>query len=85
MGVIPGLVVLGYIRKQSEEAMESKSVSSTLHGLCISPSLQIYASEFLRGFPFVMDVIEMWQADLNPFLPWPHLSMVSYNSTRKLT
>lgn len=29
VGVIPGLVVLGYIRKQSEEAMESKSVNST--------------------------------------------------------
>jgi hypothetical protein len=37
---IPGLVVLGSIRKQAEQAMGSRPVSSTLHGLCISFCLQ---------------------------------------------
>jgi hypothetical protein len=47
-GAIPGLVVLGSIRKQAEQAMESKPVSSTLHGLCISSCLQVAA---LLEFP----------------------------------
>jgi hypothetical protein len=34
-GAIPGMVVLGSIRKQAEQARASKLVSSTLHGLCI--------------------------------------------------
>ena len=42
-GAIPGLVVLGPIRKQAEQAMGSKPVSSTLHGLCISSCLQVPA------------------------------------------
>jgi hypothetical protein len=40
-GAIPGLVVLGSVRKQAEQAMGSKPVSSTLHGLCISSCLQV--------------------------------------------
>jgi hypothetical protein len=47
-GAITGLVVLGSIRKQAEQAVESKPVSSTLHGLCISSCLQVPAlCEFL--------------------------------------
>ena len=38
------VVVLGAIRKQVEQAMESKSVGSVLHGLCISSCL---GAEFL--------------------------------------
>ena len=38
-GVIPELLVLDSIRKQTEQAMRTKSVSSTLHGLCISSCL----------------------------------------------
>ena len=34
-GAISGLVVLGSIRKQAEQARGSKPVSSTLHGLCL--------------------------------------------------
>jgi len=38
----------GSIRKQAEQAMGSKPVSSTLHGLCISSCLQVAALlEFL--------------------------------------
>lgn len=35
-GAIPGQVVLGAIRKQAKQVMDSKSVCTTLHGLCIS-------------------------------------------------
>jgi hypothetical protein len=42
-GAIPGQVVLGSIRKQAEQAMGNKPVSSTLHGLCISSCLQVPA------------------------------------------
>jgi hypothetical protein len=35
-GAIPGLVVLGSIRKQAEQARGSKPVKNILHGLCIS-------------------------------------------------
>ena len=35
-GAIPKLVDLGSIRKQAEQARESKPVSSTLHGLCVN-------------------------------------------------
>jgi hypothetical protein len=43
-GAIPGLVALGSVRKQTEQA----NISSTLHGLCISSCLQVPALlEFL--------------------------------------
>ena len=35
----PGEVVLGSIRKEAEQAMENKPVSSILHGLCFSSCL----------------------------------------------
>lgn len=35
-GAISGQVVLGAIRKQAKQVMDSKSVCTTLHGLCIS-------------------------------------------------
>jgi len=35
-GAVPGLVVVGSIRKQAEQARGSKPVSNILHGLCIS-------------------------------------------------
>ena len=41
-GATPGLVVPGSIRKLAEQAVGSKAVSSTLHGLCTAP-----ASRFL--------------------------------------
>ena len=40
-GAMPGLAVLGSTRKQAEQAMGSKPVSSTLHGLCISAYFQV--------------------------------------------
>jgi hypothetical protein len=47
-GVIPGLVVLGSIRTQAEQARRSKPGSHTLHGLCISSCFQVPALlEFL--------------------------------------
>lgn len=39
-GAVPGLVVLGSI-KQAEKVKDRRPVSSTLHGLCISSSLQV--------------------------------------------
>ena len=39
-GAIPGLVVLGSIRKPAEQAMRNKPVSSILHGLRIDSCLQ---------------------------------------------
>jgi hypothetical protein len=40
-GAILGLVVLGSMRKQAEQAMGSKTVNSTLHGLCISSASRL--------------------------------------------
>ena len=40
-GAASGLEGLGSLRKQTEEALENKSVSSTLHGLCTSSCLQV--------------------------------------------
>ena len=55
-GAIPGLVVLGSIRMQAERAMGSTKQTVSLHGLCISSSLQIPAlSEFLSWLPSMMD------------------------------
>ena len=42
-GTIPGLVVLGSIRKQAEQAMVSKPVRTLLQGLGISSFLQVPA------------------------------------------
>ena len=44
-----GLVVLGSIRKQTEQAMRSKPVSSTLHGLCIDSCFVSSCPDFLQG------------------------------------
>lgn len=38
---IPELVGLGSTRKQADQTMRSKPVSSTLHGVCVSSCLQI--------------------------------------------
>jgi hypothetical protein len=47
-GATTGLVVLGPIRKQAEQATRRKSISSLLHGLSISSCLQVPALlEFL--------------------------------------
>jgi hypothetical protein len=47
-GAISGLLVLDSIRKQAEQAMMSKPVSSTPPDLCISSCLQVPAlCEFL--------------------------------------
>ena len=40
-GAIPGLVVLDSVSKQAEEAMSSKPINSSLHGLCFSSCLQV--------------------------------------------
>jgi hypothetical protein len=52
-------VILGYIRKQAEQAMRSRPVSSTFHGVCISSCLQVLALSTYPDFP-----------EINPFLPW---------------
>ena len=55
-GTISGLVVLGSIRQQAEQARGSKPVSNTLHGLCINSCIQVPAlCEFLSSFPLVMN------------------------------
>jgi len=55
-GAIPRLMVLGSIRKQAEQAMRSKPVSSILHGLCLSSCLQVPALlEFLPSLLLVAD------------------------------
>ena len=55
-GAIPRRMVLGSIRKQAEQAMRNKPVSSTLRGLCISSCLQVPALlEFLPLLPSVVD------------------------------
>jgi hypothetical protein len=47
-GAIPGLVVLGSIRKQAEQAMGGKAVSSIPGSYCIGSCLQVPALfEFL--------------------------------------
>jgi hypothetical protein len=45
-GAIPGLVVLGSVRKQAERAMGSKPVSILLHGFSISSCRQVPALSF---------------------------------------
>ena len=53
---VPGLVVLDSVRKQAEQTMGSKPVSSTLHGLCISSCLQVPALlEFLPHLFWIMN------------------------------
>jgi hypothetical protein len=42
-GAIPGLVVLGSVRKQAEQAMGSKQISSTPPWLSINVSLKVPA------------------------------------------
>jgi hypothetical protein len=54
-GTTPGLVVLSSIRKQIEQATRNKTVSSTLHGLCINSCLQVPALlEFLPSLLSMM-------------------------------
>jgi hypothetical protein len=65
-GAIPGLVVLGSIKRQTEQVSGSKPVTS-LHGLCIS-------SCFLTCLSFSPDFLwwwtAMWKCKLNkPFPP----------------
>ena len=51
-GTIPGLLVLGSLRKQIEQVRVNKPISSTLHGLCISSCLQVPAlSKLDKPFP----------------------------------
>ena len=56
-GAIPGLVVLGSLRKQAEQAMRSKPVSSTppWHGLRISSCLQVSA---------LLELAVIWKCNL---------------------
>ena len=49
-GAIPGLVVLGSIREQAEQARGSKPVRTSLHGLCISSCFLICLSSSLPTF-----------------------------------
>ena len=61
-GATPEVVVMGSIRKETDQAVESKPVSSILHGLCISACLQIPALlEFLSWLPLEIDYdVEVW-------------------------
>jgi hypothetical protein len=56
-GTILGLVVLGSIRKEVEQAMESNPVSRLPHSLFISPCPQVpdLFVEFLSPYPSVMN------------------------------
>ena len=67
----PRMLVLCSVRKQAEQAMRSKAVSSTLHGLCIiSSCLQVPAMcEFLSFLQWTV----IWTCKLNNcFLPFGH-------------
>jgi hypothetical protein len=85
-GVILGLVVLGSIRKQAEQAMRSKPVSSTppwpLHQLLPLGS----SSAWVRVLTSFSD--QHWPesiTQLDPFLPSLFWVMVFYYSNRILT
>ena len=60
-------VVLCFMRKQAEQAMMSKAVSSTHHGLCISPCLQVAAlvSSILTSFS--EELLHGSMSEINPF------------------
>ena len=73
---IRGTVVLGSIRKQAEQALESKPVSSTIHGLCLQvPALL----EFLPSLLLMMNCDMEVQA--KSFLPEVLLVMLFYHSS----
>ena len=63
-GAIPGLVVLGFIGKQAEQAMRASQEATPLHGLCISSFLQVPALTSLSDEPLPGSTHET-----NPFLP----------------
>ena len=81
--VISGLVVLDSIRKQNEQVMWSKAVSSTHpHGLYISFCHQVPAlREFLPSLLLVMNYyMELNMSKINPFFSKLLLVMVLYCS-----
>ena len=66
-GTISGLVVLGSIRKQAEQARGSKPVRNTLHGLCISSCFLTCLSS---SPDFLGDEQQYGSVSrINPFLP----------------
>jgi hypothetical protein len=69
-GATPGLVFLNAIRKQAEQTMRSKPVSSIpLHGLCIYSCLQVSAwFELLPCLPSV-DCESRHISQIKPILP----------------
>jgi hypothetical protein len=70
------------MRKQAEQAMMSKAVSSTHHGLCISPCLQVAAlvSSILTSFS--EELLHGSMSEINPFSLWMCLVMVFPQSSR---
>jgi len=66
-GAVPGLVVLGSIREQTEQARGSKPASNTLHGLCISSCFLTCLSS---SPDFLWWWTAMWKCKLDkPFPP----------------
>jgi hypothetical protein len=62
-------LVLGSIRKQAEQARESKPVSSTLYDFCISSCLKVPALvEFLPS-AFDDELFYGTVSEMKPFLP----------------
>jgi hypothetical protein len=58
---IPGLVVLGSVRRQMTKPCEAGQRAAALHGLCICSCLQVPAlCEFLFQFPLLVNTnVEM--------------------------
>jgi hypothetical protein len=68
-GSVPGLVVLGFIREQAEQATRSKSVCLPLHGICISSCPQAPA-QFGSSPGFNGDRLQCGSvSQINSFLP----------------
>ena len=55
-GAIPGLVIPGSIRKQTNQAMMNKPVNSNLHGLASAPTSRFLPSLLLMSCDLEVEV-----------------------------
>jgi hypothetical protein len=80
-GITPGLVVLGFIRKQAEQALRNKPVSSThlwpLYWLQPPGSHTVEVSALAA---FDDELLYRSMSEINPFLSKLLLDMVFYHS-----
>lgn len=81
MGPPPGCVVLEGIRKQVEQDLRDKPVSTLLYGLCISSHLQVFALPSLTSRMMHYELGDK----INPLPLKLLLLMVFYHSKNILT